>query len=282
MRQALALAGREDVAVAAGADVASGVYRVRPGLPDLRGDVPAERLYWPQAVAPAPGPVDEALALLEHSIEQGAIIVAIGPYSNLALLEKRRPGILGQAWLTLMGGYIFPPRPGFPAWDHTFDWNVQVDVAAAAYVFERANPTLVPLAVTVETALRRAYLPALRAASPLARLIARQAEAFARDEGYEEKLGRSCDALPDDTINFQHDALACAIALGWRGGVEIQELPLLVKVENGWLRPTVDNSGRPTRVVTAVDGERFSALWLDTVLGGSGENARTPGRQDAK
>ena len=206
-RYALSLAGREDVAVAAGADVSLGRYRSRPGFPD-------EDAYWPEPIPPAPTPLDEALSVLERSIEHGAVIVAIGPYTNLALLEKRRPGILRTATLYLMGGFVFPPRGGFPPWDHRMDYNVQVDVQSAHDVIQRSSPTLVPLSVTVETWLRRAYLATLRRSGPLARLIARQADAFAKDENIEAQYGRTCQGLPDDTINFLHDPLACAIALG--------------------------------------------------------------------
>jgi inosine-uridine nucleoside N-ribohydrolase len=257
-RYALELAGRGDVPVWAGADASQGYYRVWPGLPD-------EAAYWPEPVAPAPGPLEKVLDALECSIAQGARIVAIGPFTNLALLEERTPGILQYADLWMMGGYVFAPREGFPAWDHTSDWNVQVDVRSAQLVLECSRPTLVPLSVTVETALRRADLPALRRSGPLARLIARQAEVFARDEPIEERYGRTCPGLPDDTINFQHDPLACAVALGWRDRVEIAELPLVTEVEDGWVRQRVEEGGRPTRIVTRVDGRKFGALWLRTV-----------------
>ena len=105
----------------------------------------------------------------------------------------------------------------------------------------------------------------MRQAGPLARLIARQAEAFAGDEKIEARYGQTCRGLPDDTINFQHDPLACAIALGWREGVEIREIPLRTEIEDGWLRRKVDGGGKPTPVVTRVDGVRFSEFWLDMV-----------------
>ena len=257
-RYALDLAGRADIAVAAGADVALGCYRVRPGLPD-------ESAYWPAPIPPTPTPLDRALDLLDRSIAQGAIIAAIGPYTNLALLEQRSPGILRDAKLYLMGGYVFPTRPGFPQWGNDMDWNIQVDAQSAQYVLQRASPTLVPLAVTVETALLRAYLPTLRQAGPLAQLLARQAEAFAHESNYEALLGRTHSGLPDDTINFQHDALACAIALGWDDGVEISEIPLTFEIEDSWLHERVDVSGKPTRVVTRIHGEKFNQHWLRTV-----------------
>jgi purine nucleosidase len=257
-RYALRLTGRDEIPVAAGADASLDCYRVYPGLPD-------EAAYWPEPIPPAPGPLDAALDLLQRSIEQGAIIAAIGAYTNLALLEKRSPGILRDANLVLMGGYVFPPRQGYPAWGNDTDWNVQNDIGSAQLVIERSNPLLVPLTVTVETALRRAYLPALSQAGPLARLIARQAEAFAVEYGNEAQYGQTCKNLPDDIINFQHDPLACAIALGWHDGVEISELPLKLAVEDGWLVQRIADGGKPTRVVTRVNGAKFNQFWLETV-----------------
>ncbi len=260
VRYALRLAGRGDIPVAAGADVALGCYRLRPGLPD-------EAAYWPEPVAPAPSPLDQALSLLERSIEAGAVIAAIGPYTNLALLERRVPGILRHARLFLMGGYVYPPREGFPFRDNRTDYNIQVDVGSARHTIERSQPTLVPLSVTVETALRRAHLERLRSAGPLAWLIARQAEAYARDQGYEQKYGQTCSGVPADIINFQHDPLACAIGLGWREGVEIQRVSLRLEERDGWLHELVDPAGTPARLVTKVDGEAFSELWVDMVAG---------------
>ena len=255
---ALALAGRGDVAVAAGADVSLDYYRGRPGFPD-------EKAYWPEPIPPVPTSLDQALSLLEKSIEKDAVIAAIGPFTNLPLLEKRSPGILRSARLYLMGGYVFPPGEGFPRWDHTADYNVQIDVASAQYVYERSNPTLVPFSVTVQTSLRRSHLSALKQAGPLAQLIGRQAEVFARDEDFEAKYGQTCAGLPDDLINFQHDPLACAIALGWDQGVEINEFPLQSEIRDGWLWQSIVDDGKLTRVITRADGDKFSEFWLDLV-----------------
>ncbi len=76
---------------------------------------------------------------------------------------------------------------------------------------------------------------------------------------------RRAQGCREDIINFQHDPLACAIALGWNEGVEIGEIPLKVEIEDGWLVERVDDRGKPTRVVARVDGGRFSEFWLDTV-----------------
>jgi inosine-uridine nucleoside N-ribohydrolase len=146
------------------------------------------------------------------------------------------------------------------------DWNIQVDVRSAKHVIEHSDPVLIPLTVTVETALQRAHLDDLRKAGALGRLIAQQAEAFAIDEQNEARFGQTCDGLPDDIINFLHDPLACAVALGYRDGIEIEEVPLLLDEKDGFLQERIDLSGRKIRVVTKVDGPRFNRFWLDTLM----------------
>ena len=255
-RYILGLDGKHNIPVAAGADVSEGYYRYRElGYPD-------EERYWPEAIDPSPNDLEVALQLLKQSIEQGATIIAIGPFTNLYLLDLKHSGILRQAKLFLMGGYIHPIRPGFPNWGNDSDWNIQVDIRSAKHVIENSNPTLIPLTVTVETALRRAYLHDLRKADSLGQLIARQAEAFALDEQNEKKYGESCEGLPNDIINFLHDPLACAIALGWDEGVQIEELPLMFEEKNGWLHERLDPSGKRIRVVTKVDSARFNEFWF--------------------
>lgn len=262
VRHVVALEGRSDIPVAAGADVSGGFYR----YPEL--GYPDEERYWSKPVAPLPNPLEAALKLLRYSIEQEATIIAIGPYTNLYLLDLQFPGILTQANIFLMGGYIYPLRPGFPQWSNEMDWNIQVDVRSAKHVIEHSNPTLIPLSVTVETALRRAYLDDLRNAGVLGQLIARQAEAFAIDEQNETKYGTTCDRLPADIINFQHDPLACAIALGWEDGIEMEEVPLLLEEKDGWLYERIDPAGKPTRVVTKIEGRRFEEFWLSKLMNG--------------
>lgn len=265
-RHVLSLEGKEDIPVAAGADVSQGFYRY------AELGYPPEERYWQQKIPPSPNAPDEALELLKQSIEKGAAIIGIGPYTNFYLLDLKHPGILQQAKLFLMGGFVFPVRPGFPQWGNDLDWNIQVDVKSAKHVLEHSNPTLIPLTVTVETALRRAYLKDLAKAGKLGRLLARQAEEFAADENMEKRFGETCEGLPADIINFQHDALACAIALGWKEGVEISEIPLKFIIKDGWLYEQIHPSGKPTRVVTKVNGKRFNEFWLETIL-----NMRRPG-----
>jgi len=260
-RYVLRLAGREEIPVAAGADVSSGDHRYKPRYPS---DYPSEEVYWPEPIEPTPNPVDDAIELLKKSIEKGAVVVGIGPYTNLALLDRKHRGLLNKTKLFLMGGCIYPAREGFPNWGNDMDYNVQFDAASARHCIECLNPTLIPLTVTIETALRRAYLPRLEKSGPVGRLIARQARAFAADWDNEGRYGRACDRIPSDTINFQHDSLACAVAAGWDGaGTEL--VPLEPEARDGWLCESVSKSGKPTSVVTEIDREAFNQFWLDTV-----------------
>src|SRR3989344_6668667 len=258
-RYALKIADRNDIPVAAGADVSGGFYRSELGIPQ-------EDKYWPEKVPPSPNPPEEAIELLKRSIDQGAIIIGIGPYTNLYLLDLQYPGILKNAKLVLMGGYIYPPRSVYPQWERNFDFNIEIDIKSAKHVLENSSPLLVPLSVTVETSLRRSHLDRLRNAGPLGQLLARQAESFAEDEKMEEKFGKIYEGLPEDQINFQHDPLTCAIALGYNDGVEIKELPLVLEEKDGWLYEKIDNNGKIFKVVTKIDGQNFSDFWLDKVV----------------
>lgn len=260
VRRVLEIAGREDVPVAAGADASEGFYRDFPLLPK------GEEAYWPGGVESHPTPCDDALELLEQSIRSGATVCAIGPYTNLALLERRTRGILREAKLCLMGGFVYAPREGFPRWDYKRDYNVQVDAESARVVFDSAvSPTLVTLAVTAETALRASQLDALKAGDALARLVATQAEVYAAAEHRTAEYARTYAGLPRDFINYQHDPLACAVALGWREGVETEELMLNSTIEDGWLVQRIEDDGRPTKVVTRIDASAFDDFWLRTV-----------------
>jgi len=251
--------GRTDIPVAAGADVSGGYYRYR-----TLGYSPDEE-NWPEPITSRPGAPDQALSLLKHSIEQGAVVVAIGPYTNLMLLDQTHPSILRHANLWLMGGYIYDIPPTFPQWSQHEDWNVQVDVRSAEYVMRHASPTLVPITVSCQTALSRAHLLRLAQAGRLGKLIVRQAELCARNYHNKQTYGETCPGLPRDIINFQHDPLACAIALGWREGVEIETVPLKFETREGWLYEIPDGNGIPTSLVTKIDGSAFNEYWC-TIL----------------
>lgn len=252
----LDLAGRAGIPLAAGA---TSSLTTRRGTDPTTGDA----RYWPDHLRPRPSPPGAALDLLWHSIEQDATVVAIGPFTNLALLEVARPGTLARTRVVAVGGWFPFPAPGLPAWGPEMDWNVQCDTEAARILAGAADLTLVPMPVTLKTHLRGADLPRLRAAGPLARLLAAQGEAHGRDWDM-PAMGHAHAGLPDDLLNFQYDPAGVAVALGWPKAV-IEEMPLEPVLTGDLLRFARTPAGRATRVVTDLDGTGFAETWLATV-----------------
>jgi inosine-uridine nucleoside N-ribohydrolase len=254
----LALAGRHGIPCVAGAGASLA------GEP--MGDLPDHDAYWGALTTTAQPGVDPgaAIDLTATSIEQGATVVGIGPYTNLALLERARPRALADARVVLMGGWVRPRPPGFPPWGPERDWNAQCDVGATTEVFAAAGElTLATLPGTIGGHLRAADLVRLRASGPMGALLARQAEAHAAE--YDVRtLGRAHPALPDDLMNFQWDPVACAIAVGW-DGARIERMRLRPRVDDGVVRFEPDGAGREVAVVTEVDGDAFSELWLRAI-----------------
>jgi len=115
-----------------------------------------------------------------------------------------------------------------------------------------------------ERSVRRAWAARGQGTWACEQLLARQAEAVARDYDNEGAWGQTCAALPDDTLNFQHDPLTCAVALGW-DGVMIEQARVSAEMREGWLYERVDEGGQAMRIVIAVDGARFNELWLRLV-----------------
>lgn len=236
VHEVLRLAGRAGMPVAAGA-AHSMTTLVQPGR------FPDDERYWGRALSPAPSHAGAALDLLERSVERGATVIAIGPFTNLALLEIARPGVLDRVPVVVMGGAFRPIDPGYPQWTADHDWNVQCDTRAAQIVEGLADLTVVPLAATVKVHLRAAHLPRLRAAGELGGLMARQAEAYLADRRV--GLADEHPRLPADLLNFHHDPLACAVAVGW-------DSVTFEQTEAG-------------RVVVDVDGDAFAERWLEAI-----------------
>jgi inosine-uridine nucleoside N-ribohydrolase len=252
--EARAVARDRDVPIAAGAEVTL-TSRTTPG------DIPTGDRWWPRPITPRPSPPGAALDLLAASLESGATVVAIGPYTNLALLETLRPGSLSQGPIVLMGGWVGGRLPeGFPAWEADRDWNVQCDPYAARVVFDAATDlTLVTIAATIRVPVCASDLPRLEAAGALGELLARQARA--QGEAHYAGVGRRYSRLPDDLLNFHHDPLACAVAAGW-DGADAGVRRLVPVEERGVLRFAEDPAGRPVKVVDEVDGDAFREHWF--------------------
>ena len=250
----LRLAGRAGVPVAAGAGVTVTAGDIVEPLPQL----------WPPGIEARPGSLRAAHDLLIANLERAATIVAVGPLTTLATLERHRPGALCGARLVVMGGWAGPLPGDLPAYGPGDDWNVAVDPQAALVVATSgADITWVTLATTLRTSLRAIHLPRLRAAGQLGALLAQQAVDYAELSG-KAALGRSHAGLPDDLVLSLHDPLACAVALEW-AGVTVRRRGLAPVLTDGGLVLRSDPSGVPMGVVEAVDGSAFTDAWLASV-----------------
>jgi len=252
VKELLAVAGRHDIPVAIGSGTTLAGARWDPKSDDVHN--------WGKTIQPAQYEQGAALDLLEGSLNKGATIVAIGAYTNLALLESRRPGTLREAPVVVMGGWVEPPAEGLPPWGPEKDWNVQCDPEAALVVTENADLTLVTHPVCLKCHLRGSDIPRLRAVGPLGDLLARQSEAHAKEDGI-TALAAAHDGLADDLVNFHYDPLTCAVAAGWTG-VTIKIMTLRASLDDHILRFIPDPGGRPMKVVVDVDAPGFSELWF--------------------
>ena len=252
----LELAGRDDIPVAAGAGASlTTLQRYESTWGDSR--------YWPEPVTPRPAAPGAAIDLLARNLGRGATVVAIGAFTNLALLEVSRPGSLAGVAVVATAGWLGRLPPGFPDWGPEMDFNVQCDTRAASIVAGLADLTLVTLPATVKAHLRSTDLPRLRAAGPMGQLLARQSEANAIDAHMAE-LGRSCSALPDDLVNFHWDPVTCAVAAGWSGAT-LEELRLAPELDGEVVRSRESPRGRLTRAVVDIDADDFRDRWLRSI-----------------
>jgi inosine-uridine nucleoside N-ribohydrolase len=241
----LGLAGRTDVPVAAGAEhTLTSLSQYEP--------------VWGEPTVSSPA--GAALDLLQHSIEDDAVIVAIGAFTNLALLEVMRRDALRGVPVVAMAGWLEPAGPGFPDWGPAMDFNVQCDTRAAQIVVGVADLTLVPLTVAMRAQLRAAQLQRLAAFGPIGELLARQSETHASKNDM-SRLARAHAALPDDLVNFHWDPVAAAVAVGWPG-VTLEERSLAPELLDDVLvfRPT--DHGTVARVAVNIDAPAFEEVWL--------------------
>lgn len=255
VRHCLDLAGRDGIPVAAGAGLSMTTLQSADPVTD-------DERYWPLGLPCCPAPPGAALDLLLGNIERGATLIAIGPWTNLALLEIARPGSLHQTPVVATGGWT-GLGAGLPPWGPEMDFNVQWDTCAAEIAAAAADLTLAPLPVTLTAHLRAADLPRLRGSGPLGELLARQGQAHSHDFQMTQ-MGRRHASLPDDLLNFQYDPVACAVALGWPGAI-VEETRLQLVRHGELVRFEPGTAGRPMRMLTNLDPASFADYWLNAV-----------------
>ncbi|MGH3761607.1 nucleoside hydrolase [Actinophytocola sp.] len=253
----LALYGREDVPVAAGADrplVYPHPHRARhvhgdDGLSDRSNLLPERRT----GVAGT-----DAVSLMASLLEQAAepvTIVPIGPLTNIALLLAAHPAVRTKiARIVIMGGALDGGNV-----TATAEFNIWSDPEAARRVLvEEEVPTvLVPMDLTHRCAVDAEWLDKLAASGPRGRLLVELTSTYR--EHYSRALGR------DGTVI--HDAVAMTEAVH-PGLLTPTSLPLEVECGHGPSRGMViaDRRGTAARERSGSDGGREVAVATDADL----------------
>lgn len=157
----LALAGRDDVPVAAGAE--KPLYRELVTAEHVHGESGLEVSAGMELPEPGSYPVPRDAVSLMAEVMQGSpepvTLLAIGPLTNIAILLDRRPDVVGRiSRIVMMGGSIGPGNTTPSA-----EFNVYVDPEAARDVVASGLPvTMVGLDVTRRALAGEGHLRRLR------------------------------------------------------------------------------------------------------------------------
>jgi purine nucleosidase len=228
----LALAGREDVPVAAG------VGEHRDGASHVHGDNGVGGVTLPPGLPHDPRTAAGLLVDLAREHAGALHVLATGPCTNLAAAlraEPRLPELVAS--VTVMGGAVRVPGNVTAA----AEFNIAVDPAAAAAVFATPWPvTLVPLDVTLE----HRWTPEDRerlGGSPLNEALHAMLPAYF--DAYEQARGLREIAL--------HDPLAAGVAVGDLTPADAPELKLGVDPDSGQVLEE-EGGGPRVRVVLSL------------------------------
>ncbi|MDX6599869.1 MAG: hypothetical protein QOE87_3756 [Gaiellales bacterium] len=228
----LALAGREDVPVAAGAARPLVVPRWRDAAvvhgADGLGGAPAPE---PRANVVPMHAVDLLAEVLERS-EEPVLLAPVGPLTNIAVLSALRPELLPRLGrVAVMGG-----SDGHGNVTPAAEFNVWFDPEAAARAFDSGlDITMVGLNVTRAAMVYDADVERIRSAGPIGAVAAAMLDHYLE---WQAKLyGHRGVSI--------HDALAVATLLR----------PELITTIDALV--TVDTTAGPARGMTLVDRHRW-------------------------
>lgn len=233
----LALYGREDVPVAAGADrplVHPHAHRARhvhgeDGLSGLSDTLPERK----KGVAGTDA-VSLMVKLLDESPEP-VTIVPIGPLTNIALLLAAHPSAQGKIErLVIMGGGLAGGNVTAAA-----EFNIWSDPEAARRVLveESVPTTLVPMDLTTRCAVDGAWLDRLAASGPRGATLVKLTAAYRSH--YKLSLGHDGAVI--------HDAVAVAEAIR-PGLLRTTAMPVEVDCGQGPARGQTIGDRRASRV----------------------------------
>jgi inosine-uridine nucleoside N-ribohydrolase len=255
----LALAGRSDVPVAAGA--ARPLVR-EPWIPAaFHGESGLDGADLPEPdVPPDPRSALELTASLLRAAEEPVTLVATGPLTNLGLLLRAAPGLHSRiARIVVMGGSL-----GLGNTTASAEFNIWADPEAAHRVFASGlDVTMVPLDATHQALIRPEDAEELRAAGRVGAFVAELVDFYARfhRERYPE-LGGSP----------MHDPLALAYVLD-PGLLDIRPAHVEIDLSQGpsYGRTNIDWRGRHdgrepnARVGLGADSGAFRRLLLERI-----------------
>jgi len=234
----LALAGRDEVPVHAGCARPLALPEARTNL--VHGEDGLGGAVLDAGSPPRPQHAVDFLARMLRDEPPGTLtLIAIGPLTNLAMVEIREPGLLRRAKaLLVMGGAAFCPGNVTPA----AEFNFHADATAASVVLNAgAALTLFGLDVTSQAAMSADWIASL---GRLGTRAGRASHAMLAAYAFEDPL--------------LHDACPVAFALA----PQLFECrPLHADVERapgpdeGRLRPHADGHGPRLDLATAVDRE---------------------------
>lgn len=255
VKQVLEQMGRTNIPLCAGARVGL-TTNEKPGI---RTD------FWPD-VAPYPATEPgQSISILERSMWMQSVLALIGPYTNGAMFERVRAGLLRSRRVVHMGGFIEAPEAGFPQWTAADDFNVQFDTRAVQEVYSSyADITMVPMSVATNAWITESDTERIEKSGPVGSRLANQIRTWATEQRWKD-IGANHDSLPNDLAGIMWDPLTALIATGWNG-VTTTPMTLTTEMENGIIRFVQDEeNGRPVDVVTSIDGSAFREEFLSAI-----------------
>ena len=253
--QVLEAAGRTDIPLCAGARMGL-TNSVRAGI---RED------FWPDVVPRPANEPGESITTLERSMWMRSVLTLIGPYTNAAMFERVRGGLMRERRIVHMGGYIAAPPAGYPQWTAADDFNIQFDTRALEETYKSfADITMVPMAVAMQAWIIESDVDRIEASGPLGQRLARQIRIWEVDQGWRE-IGECHEAFPNDLAGIMWDPVTALIATGWEGATR-EEVHLMPYIEDGIIHfERDDENGRPVTVVTSIDTEAFREVLLRAI-----------------
>ncbi len=246
----LALAGRADIPVVAGAD--RPLARQGIDTRDIHGGEGLGGVAFPEPLLPPrPGHAVEWLAhLLEREPERSVDLLALGPLTNLALILRDHPDAARRIGRVIaMGGAIHERGNMGPK----AEFNIAVDPEAAAMVFAAGlDLTLIPLDVTRRVRAMRETTAMLGASSS----ASARASGVLIDAYFQSTTGGESRPLHDP----------CVMLFALRPelfGVEDMRLSVDVTDEPGALS---SGGGGDVRIAMRVDSHAALALLCERLM----------------